>query len=187
LARVRRPAAAPGTTTCRRVAAAELAHDGDRVFETADVDGVELGRILAPDLDQRGAVADRIATARGGQQRGAIADVAVDRLARQLRLRRASCEHHGRVPARRQRANDCLAKIAGAAGDQHAHGQRLPRANLPGMFKRQTTGSVVCASCGYLVGVRDETCYHCGRRNPGLWGFAPALRSLGNDSVSCRS
>lgn len=49
------------------------------------------------------------------------------------------------------------------------------------MFKRQTTGSVVCASCGYLVGVKDETCYHCGRRNPGLWGFAPALRSLGND------
>ena len=50
------------------------------------------------------------------------------------------------------------------------------------MFKRQTSGSVVCASCGYLVGVNDETCYHCGRRNPGLWGFAPALRSLGNDS-----
>lgn len=49
------------------------------------------------------------------------------------------------------------------------------------MFKRQTTGSVVCASCGYLVGVQDETCYNCGRRNPGLWGFAPALRSLGSD------
>lgn len=49
------------------------------------------------------------------------------------------------------------------------------------MFKRQTTGSVVCVSCGYLVGVRDDKCYHCGRRNPGLWGFAPALRSLGND------
>jgi rhomboid protease GluP len=49
------------------------------------------------------------------------------------------------------------------------------------MFKRQTSGSVVCASCGYLVGVRDATCYHCGRRNPGLWGYAPALRSLGND------
>jgi membrane associated rhomboid family serine protease len=49
------------------------------------------------------------------------------------------------------------------------------------MFKRQTTGSVVCASCGYLVGVRDDRCYHCGRRNPGLWGFAPALRSLGQD------
>jgi rhomboid protease GluP len=49
------------------------------------------------------------------------------------------------------------------------------------MFKRQTSGSVVCASCGYLVGVRDERCYHCGRRNPGLWGFAPALRSLGQD------
>jgi rhomboid protease GluP len=52
---------------------------------------------------------------------------------------------------------------------------------LPGMFKRQTSGSVVCVSCGYLVGVNDEKCYHCGRRNPGLWGFAPALRSLGHD------
>ena len=49
------------------------------------------------------------------------------------------------------------------------------------MFKRQTTGSVVCASCGYLVGVNDPTCYNCGRRYPGLWGFAPALRSLGQD------
>lgn len=49
------------------------------------------------------------------------------------------------------------------------------------MFKRQTTGSVVCASCGSLVGVNDEQCYTCGRRNPGLWGFAPVLRRLGND------
>lgn len=49
------------------------------------------------------------------------------------------------------------------------------------MFKRQTTGSVVCASCGSLVGVNDPQCYSCGRRNPGLWGFAPALRRLGND------
>jgi rhomboid protease GluP len=49
------------------------------------------------------------------------------------------------------------------------------------MFGRQKTGSVVCASCGYLVGVNDDACYHCGRRNPGLWGFAPALRRLGND------
>ena len=49
------------------------------------------------------------------------------------------------------------------------------------MFKRQRTGSVVCASCGSLVGVNDETCYSCGRRNPGLWGFAPVLRRLGND------
>ena len=49
------------------------------------------------------------------------------------------------------------------------------------MFRRQTTGSVVCVSCGYLVGVKDDRCYHCGRRNPGLLGFAPALRSLGHD------
>jgi rhomboid protease GluP len=32
-----------------------------------------------------------------------------------------------------------------------------------------------------LVGVNDETCYNCGRRNPGLWGYAPALRALGGD------
>ena len=49
------------------------------------------------------------------------------------------------------------------------------------LFKRQTSGSVVCTSCGSLVGVRDEKCFNCGRRNPGMWGFAPLLRSLGND------
>ncbi len=49
------------------------------------------------------------------------------------------------------------------------------------MFGRQTSGSVVCVSCGYLVGVNDDRCYHCGRRNPGLWGFAPAIRHLGHD------
>jgi len=40
---------------------------------------------------------------------------------------------------------------------------------------------VVCASCGSLVGVNDDRCYSCGRRNPGLWGFGPALRRFGND------
>jgi len=49
------------------------------------------------------------------------------------------------------------------------------------MFKRQTEGSVICTSCGVLVGVSDETCYNCGRRNPGLWGYGPALRRLGQD------
>lgn len=46
---------------------------------------------------------------------------------------------------------------------------------------RQKTGSVVCASCGSLVGVNDDRCYSCGRRNPGLWGFGPVLRRFGND------
>jgi rhomboid protease GluP len=49
------------------------------------------------------------------------------------------------------------------------------------MFKRQREGSVICTSCGVLVGVNDPTCYNCGRRNPGLWGFAPAFRALGSD------
>jgi rhomboid protease GluP len=49
------------------------------------------------------------------------------------------------------------------------------------LFKRKTTGSVVCPNCGSLVGVRDDKCYTCGRANPGLWGFGPALRQLGAD------
>ena len=31
------------------------------------------------------------------------------------------------------------------------------------------------------MGVNDDRCNNCGRRNPGLWGFAPLLRSLGGD------
>jgi rhomboid protease GluP len=49
------------------------------------------------------------------------------------------------------------------------------------MLKRRTSGSVVCPSCGSLVGVADDKCYTCGRANPGLWGFAPVLRQLGAD------
>ena len=49
------------------------------------------------------------------------------------------------------------------------------------MFQRKTSGSVVCPSCGSLVGVRDDKCYSCGRSNPGLWGFQPLLRQLGRD------
>lgn len=49
------------------------------------------------------------------------------------------------------------------------------------MFRRQKTGSTICASCGKLVGVSDETCWNCGRRNPGMWGYARLLRRLGSD------
>lgn len=48
-------------------------------------------------------------------------------------------------------------------------------------LKRKTEGSVICSSCGVLVGVNDDRCYNCGRRNPGLWGYGPALRNLGRD------
>jgi len=49
------------------------------------------------------------------------------------------------------------------------------------MLRRQRTGSVICSSCGVLVGINDDRCYNCGRRNPGMWGYAPLLRSLGAD------
>jgi rhomboid protease GluP len=49
------------------------------------------------------------------------------------------------------------------------------------VFQRQTSGSVICSSCGVLVGVNDPVCYNCQRRNPGLWGYAPLFRRLGQD------
>lgn len=49
------------------------------------------------------------------------------------------------------------------------------------MLGRQKSGSVVCPSCGKLVGVRDARCYNCGRPYPGMWGFTPIFRRLGED------
>src|SRR3990172_10894285 len=49
------------------------------------------------------------------------------------------------------------------------------------MAWRPQSGSVLCPSCGKLVGVRDERCFHCGRLNPGLWGLGPFLARLGRD------
>ncbi|MGE3958814.1 MAG: rhomboid family intramembrane serine protease [Vicinamibacterales bacterium] len=49
------------------------------------------------------------------------------------------------------------------------------------MLGRKTSGSVVCPSCGSLVGVNDDRCYTCGRVKPGMWGFAPLVRQFGSD------
>lgn len=49
------------------------------------------------------------------------------------------------------------------------------------MLGRKREGSVVCRSCGRLVGVNDPECFTCGARNPGLWGWAPVLQRLGGD------
>ncbi len=40
---------------------------------------------------------------------------------------------------------------------------------------------MVCRSCGRLVGVNDAECYECGSKNPGLWGYTPLVRILGDD------
>jgi rhomboid protease GluP len=57
----------------------------------------------------------------------------------------------------------------------------VSNAIIDAVFGRKREGSVLCTSCGVLVGVNDDKCYNCGRRNPALWGFAPVLRTLGND------
>ena len=46
---------------------------------------------------------------------------------------------------------------------------------------RKTSGSVVCAGCGRLVGVNEPRCPHCGRVSPSLWGWGHLLRGLGED------
>jgi rhomboid protease GluP len=46
------------------------------------------------------------------------------------------------------------------------------------VINRQTTGSVVCPSCGKLVGVQEETCPYCGRPKPGMWGFSRTFQNL---------
>ncbi len=43
---------------------------------------------------------------------------------------------------------------------------------------RKTSGSSLCPSCGKLNSVHAPACFYCGRRNPGLWGFGPALGQL---------
>jgi rhomboid protease GluP len=43
---------------------------------------------------------------------------------------------------------------------------------------RQRSGSSLCYACGKLNRVDASVCFYCGRRNPGLWGFGPALGRL---------
>ncbi|HYL06700.1 MAG TPA: rhomboid family intramembrane serine protease, partial [Thermoanaerobaculia bacterium] len=49
------------------------------------------------------------------------------------------------------------------------------------MFERQRSGSVLCPSCGKLVGVNEKQCPYCGRRSPGMFGLNQWLRRLGRD------
>jgi rhomboid protease GluP len=49
------------------------------------------------------------------------------------------------------------------------------------MFGGGRPSSVLCPSCGSLVGVKDARCLICGRARPGLFGLGPILRSLGRD------
>lgn len=43
---------------------------------------------------------------------------------------------------------------------------------------RKTSGSILCPSCGRLTHASAPVCLVCGRRNPGMWGFAGPLRQL---------
>src|SRR6202795_1108190 len=46
-----------------------------------------------------------------------------------------------------------------------------------GVFRKRS-GSSLCYACGKLNRVDASVCFYCGRRNPGLWGFGPAIGRL---------
>ncbi|MBI4592995.1 MAG: rhomboid family intramembrane serine protease [Candidatus Rokubacteria bacterium] len=43
---------------------------------------------------------------------------------------------------------------------------------------RKTRGAILCPSCGRLINADAPVCLVCGRRNPGMWGFAGPLRMV---------
>jgi rhomboid protease GluP len=43
---------------------------------------------------------------------------------------------------------------------------------------RKTRGAILCPYCGRLTNADARECLVCGRRNPGLWGFAGPARAL---------
>jgi rhomboid protease GluP len=43
---------------------------------------------------------------------------------------------------------------------------------------RKTSGTILCPSCGRLTTADAAECLVCGRRNPGMWGFAAPLRAI---------
>lgn len=43
---------------------------------------------------------------------------------------------------------------------------------------RKTSGAILCPSCGRLTNADAPVCLVCGRRNPGMWGFAGPLARL---------
>lgn len=43
---------------------------------------------------------------------------------------------------------------------------------------RKTTGAILCPSCGRLTNADAAVCLVCGRRRPGMWGFAGLFRAV---------
>jgi rhomboid protease GluP len=43
-------------------------------------------------------------------------------------------------------------------------------------MSEKRTGSMLCPDCGQLISVNAESCIHCGRKNPGMWGLTPLIR-----------
>lgn len=46
------------------------------------------------------------------------------------------------------------------------------------MLNKKRSGAILCPNCGRLINASASVCIHCGKRNPGMWGFTPHLQRL---------
>jgi rhomboid protease GluP len=52
---------------------------------------------------------------------------------------------------------------------------------------RKTSGSMLCPTCGKLIGVTEERCPFCGAWRPGMFGFAPVIQKLVGSQLNLMS
>jgi rhomboid protease GluP len=43
---------------------------------------------------------------------------------------------------------------------------------------KKSSRAILCPSCRKLVSANASVCIHCGRKNPGLWGYGPLIQSI---------
>jgi len=46
------------------------------------------------------------------------------------------------------------------------------------MLNKKRAGAILCPNCGKLINASASVCIHCGKRNPGMWGFTSYLQRL---------
>ncbi len=89
--------------------------------------------------------------------------------------------NEGGVPREPLRPRRILRRPSASHGRHYDAGGRGGMRYHDPMLGRDRPSSVLCPSCGSLVGVKDERCLTCGRLRPGMFGFGPLLRAIGGD------
>src|SRR4051812_18156114 len=138
--------------TCKSGAGCRAPRTGRSRSPSRHVDVLEILR-PPPDADEGAGMADGVMAAQRRADILRVAQVAGDHVD-STRQQRGSLRTPPGVTRPPRRAHDRGPEAAGAASDKDAHAADM----LAEMFSRQKTGSVVCSSCGSLVGVNDDRC-----------------------------